>query len=127
MANEASGNSGSSDSPLASLANIHDVALVQVSASWPVFNGFKIRNTKIMNDYLEQAAQYDAQTTRSNIALTTAKAIYQYYELLETRRTIEENLKHEQQRVTEFKNLEAQSLLARNDRLKAILNSRLPM
>jgi outer membrane protein len=123
MANEASGNSGSSDSPLASLANIHDVALVQVSASWPVFNGFKIRNTKIMNDYLEQAAQYDAQTTRSNIALTTAKAIYQYYELLETRRTIEENLKHEQQRVTEFKNLEAQSLLARNDRLKAELQA----
>ena len=123
MANEASGNSGSSDSPLATLSDIHDVALVQVSASWPVFNGFKIRNTKMMNEYLEQAAQYDAQTTRSNIALTTAKAIYQYYELLETRRTIEENLKHEQQRVTEFKNLEAQSLLARNDRLKAELQA----
>ena len=57
MANEASGNSGSSDSPLAALSDIHDVALVQVSASWPVFNGFKIRNTKMMNEFLEQAAQ----------------------------------------------------------------------
>ncbi len=118
---ESSSNGGSSDSPLASLANLQDVALLQVSASWPVFNGFKTRNTKIMNEYLEQAAQYDAQTTKSNVALTTAKAIYQYYELLETRRTIEENLKQEQQRVVEFKNQEAQNLLARNDRLKAEL------
>lgn len=123
MADEASGNGGSSDSPLAALSNIHDVALVQVSASWPVFNGFRTRNTKIMNEYLEQAAQYDAQTTRSNVALTTAKAIYQYYELLETRKTIEENLKQEQQRVTEFKNQEEQNLLARNDRLKAELQA----
>jgi outer membrane protein len=123
MANEASGNGGSSDSPLAALSNIHDVALLQVSASWPVFNGFKTKNTKIMNEYLEQAAQYDAQTTRSNVALTTAKAIYQYYELLETRKTIEENLKQEQQRVTEFKNQEEQNLLARNDRLKAELQA----
>jgi outer membrane protein len=123
MANEATGNGGSSDSPLAALSNIHDVALVQVSASWPVFNGFRTRNTKVMNAYLEQAAQYDAQTTRSNVALTTAKAIYQYYELLETRTTIEENLKHEQQRVTEFKNQEEQNLLARNDRLKAELQA----
>jgi outer membrane protein len=118
---ESSSNGGSSDSPLASLANLQDVALLQVSASWPVFNGFKTRNTKIMNEYLEQAAQYDAQTTKSNVALTTAKAIYQYYELLETRRTIEENLKQEHQRVVEFKNQEAQNLLARNDRLKAEL------
>jgi len=123
MANEASGNGGSSDSPLAALSNIHDVALVQVSASWPVFNGFRTRNTRVMSEYLEQAAQYDAQTTRSNVALTTAKAIYQYYELLETRRTIEENLKQEQQRVTEFKNQEEQNLLARNDRLKAELQA----
>ncbi|SKC71473.1 TolC family protein [Ohtaekwangia koreensis] len=118
---ESSSNGGSSDSPLASLANLHDIALLQVSASWPVFNGFRTRNTKIMNEYLEQAAQYDAQTTKSNVALTIAKAIYQYYELLETRKTIEENLKQEQQRVTEFKNQEAQNLLARNDRLKAEL------
>jgi len=123
MANEASGNGGSSDSPLAALSNIHDVALVQVSASWPVFNGFRTRNTRVMSEYLEQAAQYDAQTTRSNVALTTAKAIYQYYELLETRRTIEENLKQEQQRVTEFKNQEEQNLLARNDRLKVELQA----
>lgn len=123
MANEASGNGGSSDSPLAALSNIHDVALVQLSASWPVFNGFRTKNTRIMNEYLEQAAQYDAQTTRSNVALTTAKAIYQYYELLETRKTIEENLKQEQQRVTEFKNQEEQNLLARNDRLKAELQA----
>ncbi|WP_178377236.1 TolC family protein [Chryseolinea serpens] len=125
MANSGSGSSSGSgsDSPLASLASLHDIGLAQVTASMPVFNGFKIRNTKIMNDYLQQAAQYDAQTTRSQVAINTIKAVYQYYELLQSRRTIEENLKGEQQRVTEFKNLEKQGLLARNDRLKAELQA----
>jgi len=118
-----SGSGGNSDSPLAALANMHDIALVQASASWPVFNGFRNKNTRIMNEYLEQASRYDAQTTKSEVTVTTATAIYQYYELLETKRTVEENLKQEQQRVTEFKNMEAQKLLARNDRLKAELQA----
>ena len=124
MANSSNSNSGSgSDSPLAAFSSLHDIGLAQLTASMPVFNGLKIRNTKMMNDYLQQAAQYDAQTTKSQVAINTIKAVYQYYELQQSRRTIEENLKHEQQRVTEFKNLEAQGLLARNDRLKAELQA----
>jgi len=115
--------SGSGDSPFAAFSNLHNVALVQASASMPIFNGLKIRNTKAMNDYLQQAAQYDAQTTHSQVAMNTVKAVYQYYELLQSRRAIEENLKHEQQRVKEFKDIEAQGLLARNDRLKAELQA----
>ncbi|MBL0745095.1 TolC family protein [Chryseolinea lacunae] len=123
FSNSTTDNSGSSDSPLASLANLHNIGLAQVSASMPVFNGMRIRNTKVMNDYLQQAAQYDAQTTKSDVAVNTIKAVYQYYELTQSRKTIEENLKHEQQRVVEFKNQEAQGLLARNDRLKAELQA----
>lgn len=118
-----SDNSGSADSPLAAFSNLHNIMLGQASASLPVFNGFRIRNNRVMNDYLEQAEKYDAQTTKNKVKLNTAKAVFQYYELLETRKVVEENLKQEQQRVKEFREQEAQNLLARNDRLKAELQA----
>jgi outer membrane protein len=120
-ADDGVGSGGSSDSPLAAFSNLHNVALLQASASMPVFNGFRYRNNRMMAEYLEQAAQYDAQTTKGVVTLNTVKAVYQYFELLETRRTVLETLKRQQQRVTEFKNQEAQHVLTRNDRLKAEL------
>lgn len=115
--------SGDSGGGLSSLSNLHDVLLGQVSASMPLFNGFKIRNNRVMSQYLAEAAQYDEQTSKNEVVVNTAKALYQFYAVQETRRAIEENLKHENQRVTEFKNLEAQGLLARNDRLKSELQA----
>jgi outer membrane protein len=115
--------SGGSDSPLAAFSNLHSLSLLQVSASEPIFNGFKIRNNKNMADYLEQAAHYDVATTKSKVALNTLKAVYQYYELLETRQVVEENLKQAKQRVDEFINLEKNGLLPRNDRLRAELQA----
>lgn len=115
--------SGSGSSGLESLTDLHDIMLGQVTASMPIFNGFKIRNNRVMSEYLAEAAQYDAQTSKSKVLVNTAKALYQFYEVQETRRAIEENLKQEQQRVAEFKNQEAQGLLARNDRLKAELQT----
>lgn len=114
---------GGSGSPLSALSNLHSLALLQVTASEPIFNGFKIRNTKNMSEYLEQAANYDVATTKSKVALNTLKAVYQYYELLETRKVVEENLKQAKQRVGEFANLEKNGLLPRNDRLRAELQA----
>jgi len=111
----------SSDSPLAAFTKLHNVALLQATASMPVFSGFRYRNNRMMSEYLEQAAKYDVQTTRGTVTLNTIKAVYQYFEMLETRRTVQESLKRQQQRVTEFKNQEAQQVLTRNDRLKAEL------
>jgi outer membrane protein TolC len=121
VSQSADNSSGSSDSPLAAFSNLHNVALLQASASMPVFNGFRYRNNRMMSEYLEQAARYDAQTTKGTVTLNTIKAVYQYFEMLETRRTVQETLKRQQQRVTEFKNQEAQQVLTRNDRLKAEL------
>lgn len=114
---------GGSGSPLSALSNLHSLALLQVTASEPIFNGFKIRNTKNMSEYLEQAANYDVATTKSKVALNTLKAVYQYYELLETRKVVEENLKQAKQRIGEFANLEKNGLLPRNDRLRAELQA----
>jgi outer membrane protein TolC len=107
----------------AAFANLHDIGLAQLSLSQPLFAGFRIRNAKVMEKYLTEAAAYDTTTTKNKVLANTARAIYQYYQLLQTRNLITENLKQAQQRVTEFKNLEAQSLVARNDRLKAELQA----
>jgi outer membrane protein len=119
-----SGGSGGNSNPLAAaFSNLHDIALAQVSVSQPVFSGFRIHNTKLMQQYLTEAARYDTATTKSKVLLNTARALYQFYELQQTRKLIDQNLKQAQQRVAEFKNLEAQSLLPRNDRLKAELQT----
>jgi len=76
-----------------------------------------------MQEYLAEATKYDAATAKRKIVTNTAKAIYQYYELLESAKLLDENLKQANQRVEEFKNLEAQGLLAKNDRLKAELQT----
>lgn len=111
----------SNSGPLASLSNMNSIMLAQLSLTQPIFAGFRIKNTRIMQHYLEEAAKYDEATTRNRILVNTAKAIFQYYQLLETKKLLDQNLQRAQQRVTEFANLETQGLLARNDRLKAEL------
>lgn len=122
-ADNSGGGSGGSNPLAAAFSNLHDIALAQVSVSQPVFSGFRIRNTKLMQQYLTEAARYDTATAKSKVLLNTARALYQFYELQQTRKLIDQNLKQAQQRVAEFKNLEAQSLLPRNDRLKAELQT----
>lgn len=122
LKNSGSGSgSGSGSSPLAAFANLNSLGLAQLTLTEPIFAGFKTRNTRMMADYLQQAAQYDVLTAKSKVKLNTARAFYQYYEVLQTRKVVEENLRQEQQHVKEFKNLEAQNLIARNDRLQAEL------
>lgn len=122
--NGGSGSGSGSGNPLASsFSKLHEIGLLQVSATEPIFSGFKLRNNKLMQEYLAEAAKYDAATAQSKIIANTAKAVYQYYELLESGKLISENLKQANQRVEEFKNLEAQGLLAKNDRLKAELQA----
>ncbi|MBT1706223.1 TolC family protein [Chryseosolibacter indicus] len=106
---------------LASFANINSIGLAQLSVTQPIFAGFRIRNTRVMQEYLNEAANYDQTTTKNKVLLNTAKAIYQYYQLLETKKLLDQNLQQAKQRVTEFANLENQGVLARNDRLKADL------
>jgi outer membrane protein len=102
-------------------SNLHDIGLAQLTVSEPIFAGFRIHNTKLMEHYLAEATKYDATTAKSEVTVNTSRALFQFYQLLETRKLIDQNLKQAEQRVAEFKNLESQSLLPRNDRLKAEL------
>ncbi|MBX2943416.1 MAG: TolC family protein [Cyclobacteriaceae bacterium] len=123
MSEPSDNNNGSDPSPLSAFSNLHSLGLLQVTASEPIFNGFKLRHNKTMTQYLEEAARYDVETTKNAVALNTMKAVYQYYELLETRNVVEENLKQAEQRAEEFRNLERNGVLPRNDRLRAELQA----
>jgi outer membrane protein len=118
-----SGSGSGNESPLAAFSNLHDIGLVQLTSSMPLYNGMKLRNNRVMNEYLSEAASYDLQTTKSEVTMNTIKAVYQYYELLEGRKAFEENLRQEKQLVEEFKSKEEQGLLPRNDRLKTELQA----
>lgn len=117
------GGTGGSGGLASAFGNLHDIGLAQVTLSQPIFAGFKIRNNKVMAQYLAEAAQYEANTAKSKVVVNTTKAIFQYFELLETKKVIDQHIRQSEQRVAEFKNLEAQGLLARNDRLKAELQT----
>jgi outer membrane protein len=85
--------SGSTGSGLGAVfANLHDIGLAQLSVSQPVFAGFRIHNTKLMEQYLADAAQYDATTAKSKVVVNTARALFQYYQLIETQKLIDQDL-----------------------------------
>ncbi len=115
---------GTGSNPLAAtFSKLHDIGLAQLTLSEPIFAGFKIRNNRLMEQYLSEAAQYDVTTAKSTVIVNTVRALFQYYELLESKKAIDQHMKQAEQRVIEFKNLEAQGLLAKNDRLKAELQT----
>lgn len=113
--------SGSGSNPMAIFSQMNSAGLVMLQLNEPIFSGFKIRNNRIMQGYLAEAAQYDNNTTRSKVMTNTVRALYQYYELLETKKMVEKNVEQAKQLVDEFTNKEKQGILAKNDVLKAEL------
>lgn len=102
-------------------AKVDQAAYGIVNASLPIFSGLRIRHSIEAAKYLEQATRLDALHDRDEVVLNTINA---YCALFKSRRSVElvkENLKQQQQRVTDFTNLEKNGLLARNDLLKAQL------
>src|SRR5262249_31488057 len=73
--------------------------------------------------YLEQAAKLDVQNDKEEVVLNTANAFSALFKAREYVGLVQQNLKQQQQRVTDFTNLEKNGLMARNDLLKAQLQA----
>ena len=111
---------GSSTTPTAS-PKVNQFMLAQINASLPIFSGFKLRNSVKIADNLYQAENALAENTKEAIAV---KVVELYAELYRAQKSIEllnENLKKSNQRATDFKALEENGIIARNDLLKAQL------
>jgi outer membrane protein TolC len=99
----------------------NQVAYGMATVSVPLFSGFKIQAGKESARYLAVAAKLDADRDREEVIQNTVAAYSNLYKAAVAVNLVKENLKQQQQRVTDFSNMEKNGLLARNDLLKAQL------
>jgi outer membrane protein TolC len=93
------------------------------SVSLPLYNGGKLKYGIESAKYLEQALKLDAENDRTSVILNTINACINLFKAKEAIALVKENLEQSQQRVKDLSNLEKNGLLARNDLLKAELQS----
>ena len=94
-----------------------------VNASYPIYAGGRIRYGIESAKYLEQAARLNADNDKEAITYNIIQAYTNLYKAGAAVFVIQENLKASVQRDTTFSRLEQNGLLARNDLLKAELQT----
>lgn len=99
----------------------NQVAYGMATVSVPLFSGFKIQAGKESARYLAVAARLDADRDREEVIQNTVAAYSNLYKAAVAVNLVRENLKQQQQRTTDFTNMEKNGVLARNDLLKAQL------
>jgi outer membrane protein TolC len=112
---------GSGSGGSAPAIKVNQAAYGILNASLPVFSGLRIKYGVESAKYLEQAAKLDVETDREEVIMNTANAFSALFKAREYVGLVKENLKQQQQRVTDFSNLEKNGLVARNDLLKVQL------
>ncbi len=113
-------NSNSSNNA-ASMPAVNQLMLAQANMNLPLFSGFKIQNSIALTENLYQAETLKSAQTKEEIAM---KVVEYYANLFRAQKAVDlmtENLKSAKQRVADFKNLEKNGIIARNDLLKAQL------
>ncbi len=112
---------GSGSSGGSAPVKVDQAAYGILNASVPVFSGLRIKYGVESAKYLEQAAKLDVENDKEEVIMNTANAFSALFKAKEYVGLVKENLKQQQQRVTDFSNLEKNGLLARNDLLKSQL------
>jgi outer membrane protein len=114
-----SNSGGSAAAPI----KVNQAAYGSANLSLPVFSGFKIQYGIRSSEFLEKAAVLDADQDRDAVIMNTIDAFSNLYKARANLRVIQENLAESRSRDTDFANLEKNGLLARNDKLKALLQT----
>jgi outer membrane protein len=94
-----------------------------LNASLPLYSGGRIRYGIESSRFLADAAKLDADNDREEVIQNTIEAYINLYKAKSSVNLVKEDLAESQQRVKDFSNLEKNGLLARNDLLKAELQS----
>lgn len=93
------------------------------TATMPIYSGFRIRYGIESAQYLEQATKLDAENDKEQIILNTINAFTNLYKSRVAVSLVLENLNQSRQRDNDLSNMEKNGLLARNDLLKAQLQT----
>jgi outer membrane protein len=91
------------------------------NVTMPVFSGFRLRYAIESSKYLEQAAHLDAASNQDAVIQNIIAAYANLYKSSKLTTLMLQNLDQQKQRVKDFRNMEKNGLLARNDLLKAQL------
>ena len=116
------GNGGSSGSGGES-PKVNQLAYGLLNVSLPVYQGGRIKYGIESSRYLAEAVKLDATDDRDEVIENTIEAFANLFKAKTAVRLVKENLAQSQQRTKDFSNMEKNGLLARNDLLKAQLQS----
>jgi outer membrane protein TolC len=116
--NNNNGGGGTTESP-----KISQAMYGLLNLSLPIYTGGKIRYGIESSRFLEQAAKLDAQDDKDEIIQNTIEAFANLFKARTAVALVKENLQQSEQRTKDLANLEKNGLLARNDLLKAQLQS----
>jgi outer membrane protein TolC len=94
-----------------------------VNLSLPVYAGGRIRYGIESSKFLAQAEELDAENDKEGVIENTIEAYINLYKAKAAVDLVNENLGQAQHRVNDFRNLEKNGLMARNDLLKAELQT----
>lgn len=94
-----------------------------VSASLPIFAGGRIKYGIQSAEYLIEASKLSAENDKTAIAYNVSQAYNNLFKANQAIKVLEENLSASQQRDQSFLKLENNGVIARNDRLKANLQT----
>lgn len=115
---------GSTDSGSGTASpKVNRVMLGQATLSMPVFSGFRLKNSVAASEDLYKAETLNAASTKEQLALQAIMLYVNLYKAQQSVTLIQESLKSAGQRVKDFTAMEQNGLLARNDLLKAQLQS----
>lgn len=107
--------------PAQPLPVVDQLMIGQVSASLPIFSGFRIQNNIKAFDNLYQAETAAAMQTKEEVAMMVVNYYATLYKAQKTVQLLKENQKSAKQRVTDFLELEKNGIIPRNDLLKSQL------
>lgn len=112
-----------SDTGSGGTPNVNQVIYGMASVSLPLYSGGRLKYGIESAKYLEQAVKLDADNDREQVILNTVNACINLYKAYVAIGLVKENLEQAQQRVKDFTSLEKNGVLARNDLMKAELQS----
>ncbi len=116
--NNSSGGGSSSEQP-----KVNQIMYGLLNVSLPVYSGGRLRYGIESSSFLEKAARLDAETDKEEVIQTTLEAFATLFKARTAVTLMKENLVQSQQRTKNLANLEKNGLLARNDLLKAELQT----
>lgn len=102
---------------------VHQVAYGSVNLSVPIYSGGKIKYGIQSAKYLVEASKLSTENDKIAIAYNVAQAYNNLFKANQSIKVLEENLTASQKRDETFLKLENNGVIARNDRLKANLQT----